>query len=69
MCTNVNVLVTLEGLIDDHAMAGMGNESLYRVSYTGTKDLIVQYIEEVVYQLEHLSQTSIPGWTILTCIS
>ena len=39
----------------------MGAEGLYRVSYTGTKDLIEHYIDEVVYQLDSLSQTDIPG--------
>lgn len=42
-------------------LGGMGSEKLYHISYTGTKDLIEHYIDEVVYQLHTLSTTDIPG--------
>lgn len=44
-----------------HAGAGMGNERLYSVSYCGTKHLIEEYIDEVVYQLDLWSQSDIEG--------
>ncbi|EDQ91814.1 uncharacterized protein MONBRDRAFT_31257 [Monosiga brevicollis MX1] len=42
-------------------LGGMGNPRLFERCYLGTKDLIEQYVEEVLYQLRYLSTENIPG--------
>eukprot|EP01147_Barroeca_monosierra_P004047 gene4047-8439_t len=42
-------------------LAGMGNPKLFECCYEGTKDLIEQYVDEVVYQINYLMQINIPG--------
>ena len=44
-------------------LGGMGNPRLYEKCRTGTKKLIEEYIDEVVYQLKSLSASDIPGFT------
>ena len=42
-------------------LAGMGNPRLFEKCYDGTKDLIEQYVDEVVYQINYLTDTNVPG--------
>jgi predicted acylesterase/phospholipase RssA len=42
----------------------MGNEKLYQRSLHGTKDLIEQYVDEVVYQLNYISVEDVPGMSL-----
>ncbi|EGD78367.1 hypothetical protein PTSG_09434 [Salpingoeca rosetta] len=42
-------------------LANMGNPKLFERCYHGTKDLIEQYVSEVVYQINYLADTNIPG--------
>lgn len=44
-------------------VAGMGNPKLFARCHVGTKDLIEQYVDEVVYQLYYLSQAEVPNMT------
>ena len=42
-------------------MGGMGRFALYNKARFGTKQLIVDYIDEVVAALEHLAEHDLPG--------
>jgi TAG lipase/steryl ester hydrolase/phospholipase A2/LPA acyltransferase len=39
----------------------MGKAKLFEKCHVGTKDLIEQYIDEVVYDLNYLSTVEVPG--------
>eukprot|EP00045_Choanoeca_perplexa_P007039 m.61834 g.61834 ORF g.61834 m.61834 type:complete len:584 (+) comp13903_c0_seq10:1305-3056(+) len=41
-------------------LGNMGNEKLYQHCFHGTKDLIEQYVDEVVYQLNYISVEDVP---------
>ena len=45
----------------DRGVGGLENPLLYRRCNTGTKDLIEEYIEEMVCQIQHISDDYIPG--------
>lgn len=47
----------------DRNLGGMGNPALYQVCHTGTKKLIQQYVDEVVYQLNYVADADVPGVT------
>lgn len=40
-------------------MGGMGNSALYKVALTGTKQLIVDYVDEIDAALRHLASTAV----------
>eukprot|EP00056_Hartaetosiga_gracilis_P011364 m.171196 g.171196 ORF g.171196 m.171196 type:complete len:662 (+) comp13495_c2_seq7:157-2142(+) len=44
-------------------IANMGNPKLYEKCFTGTKFLIDQYVDEVVYQLNFVANSDIPNTT------
>ncbi len=44
-------------------MDGIGNPSLYRRALSGTKEMIDQYVDEVIQSLHYIAKTRIPGVT------
>ncbi len=61
---NAALLFTLNEGIHGN-LGGMGRSSLYREAKFGTKDLIVEYTNEVAAALEHLAQPRAKGITML----
>lgn len=59
---NQGLLFTLNEGIHGN-LGGMGHSSLYQKAKFGTKQLIVDYVEEVSSALEHLSQPRVKGVT------
>jgi TAG lipase/steryl ester hydrolase/phospholipase A2/LPA acyltransferase len=45
-------------------MGGMGRSSLYEKAKFGTKQLIVEYVDEIVSALEHLASPEVDGITV-----
>ncbi len=60
---NHGLLFTLNEGIHGN-MGGMGSESLYKRAKFGTKQLIVDYVEEVTASLEHLAKPRVKGVTM-----
>eukprot|EP00730_Choanoeca_flexa_P017154 TRINITY_DN8220_c0_g1_i1.p1 TRINITY_DN8220_c0_g1~~TRINITY_DN8220_c0_g1_i1.p1 ORF type:complete len:577 (+),score=100.56 TRINITY_DN8220_c0_g1_i1:2-1732(+) len=50
-------------------LGGMDNDALYKHCLYGTKDLIEQYVDEVVYQLNYISVEQVPGLSLEEKIS
>ena len=60
---NHGLLFTLNEGIHGN-LGGMGNPSLYQKAKFGTKQMIVDYVEEVSSALEHLAKPSVKGVTL-----
>jgi len=60
---NARLLFTLNEGIHGN-LGGMGSSSLYRKAKFGTKQLIVDYVEEVTSALEHLAKPRLKGVTL-----
>ena len=60
---NAALLFTLNEGIHGN-LGGMGSSSLYRKAKFGTKQMIVDYVEEVSAALEHLAKPRIAGVTL-----